>query len=49
VHSNQPYQTATATASNGKSWSYETDGSGHADIYLYADPGNTVTEVISAK
>ena len=48
VHSNQPYRTATATASNGKSFSYETDASGYADIYLFADAGNTVTVTVGA-
>ncbi len=48
VHSNQPYRTATATASNGESFSYETDSTGYADIYLYADPGNTVTVTVGA-
>jgi hypothetical protein len=42
MHSNQPYTEATATASNGASHSYETNGSGYADIYLYADPGDTI-------
>jgi hypothetical protein len=32
VHSNQPYQDASATA-DGYSDSYETDGAGHALIY----------------
>ncbi|HEY6275333.1 MAG TPA: hypothetical protein VIX86_03295 [Streptosporangiaceae bacterium] len=48
VHSNQPDQTATATASNGASQSYHTDGSGYADIYLYADPGDTVNVNVGA-
>ena len=37
VHSNQPYQEATATA-DGYSHSYETDGSGYALIYLNGPP-----------
>lgn len=48
VHSNQPHQTATATASNGESWSYHTDSSGYADIYLYADPGNSIVVTVGA-
>lgn len=48
VHSNQPHQTATATASNGKSWSYHTDSSGYADVYLYADPGNSIVVTVGA-
>jgi hypothetical protein len=46
VHSNQPDRTATATASNGKSWSYRTNGSGYADIFLYADPGNSISVMV---
>ena len=46
VHSNQPDRTATATASNGKSWSYRTNGSGYADIYLDADPGNSISVTV---
>ena len=38
VHSNRPRRTATATASNGKSWSYETNGNGYADIYFTPIP-----------
>jgi phosphatidylserine/phosphatidylglycerophosphate/cardiolipin synthase-like enzyme len=37
VHSNQPYQDATATA-DGYSHSYQTDGSGYALIYLNGPP-----------
>lgn len=37
VHSNQPYQEATATA-GGYSYSYGTDGSGYALIYLNGPP-----------
>jgi hypothetical protein len=48
VHSNQPNQSATATASNGESFSYNTDSSGYADIYLYADPGNSITVTVGA-
>src|SRR5579875_238291 len=48
VHSNQPYKTATATASNGASHSYETNGSGYADIYLYAGPGDAIRVTVGA-
>jgi hypothetical protein len=48
VHSNQPYTEATATASNGESRSYETNGSGYADIYLYADPGDSIQVSVGA-
>ena len=48
VHSNQPYREATATASNGDSWSYETNGSGYADIYLYANAGDTISVTVGA-
>jgi hypothetical protein len=37
VHSNQPYTDATASA-DGHSWSYETNGSGYALIYLNGPP-----------
>ena len=37
VHSNQPYTSATASA-DGYSWSYETNGSGYALIYLNGPP-----------
>lgn len=37
VHSNQPYQNATATA-DGYSHSYQTNGSGYALIYLNGPP-----------
>jgi hypothetical protein len=37
VHSNQPYKDATASA-DGYSWSYETNGSGYALIYLNGPP-----------
>lgn len=43
VHSDEPNQDATATASNGETQSYYTDGTGYADIYLYADPGDNIT------
>jgi hypothetical protein len=37
VHSNRPHTDATAAA-DGYSWSYETDGSGYAEIYLNGPP-----------
>jgi hypothetical protein len=37
VNSNQPYRSATASA-DGYSWSYETNGSGYALIYLNGPP-----------
>jgi hypothetical protein len=46
VHSNQPYTSATASA-DGYSWSYETDGSGYALIYLNGPPpGATITVTV---
>ena len=42
VHSNQPDQSVTATASNGASQSYQTDATGYADVYLYANSGDSV-------
>jgi hypothetical protein len=43
VHSNQPYTDAKASA-DGYSWSYETNGSGYAVVYLNGPPeGATVT------
>jgi hypothetical protein len=41
VHSNQPYRSAEARASNGDHFSYETNSEGYADIYLYVhgNPG----------
>jgi phosphatidylserine/phosphatidylglycerophosphate/cardiolipin synthase-like enzyme len=44
VHSNQPHQQATATA-DGYSHSYETDGSGYADIYLDGPPPGALITV----
>ena len=47
VHSNQPYQQATATA-GGYSHSYETDGTGYALIYLNGPlPGAQITVTVS--
>jgi hypothetical protein len=40
VHSNQPYTDATASG-GGHSWSYETNGSGYAVIYLNGPPAGT--------
>jgi hypothetical protein len=37
VNSNRPYRSATASA-DGYSWSYETNGSGYALIYLNGPP-----------
>ena len=53
VHSNQPGQTATATAADtdndGESrQSYQTDSSGYADIYLYTGAGDTVSVQVGA-
>lgn len=48
VHSNQPNQSVTATASNGESQSYYTDSSGYADVYLYADAGDSITVTVGA-
>jgi cardiolipin synthase A/B len=46
VHSNQPYQTATAAAA-GYSHSYQTDGSGYALIYLNGpSPGAQITVTV---
>ena len=46
VHSNQPYRSATASA-DGYSWSYETNGSGYALIYLNGPPaGAEITVTI---
>jgi hypothetical protein len=46
VNSNQPYQDANAVASNGEQWGYETDGNGYTDIYLWADPGDSITVTV---
>jgi hypothetical protein len=48
VHSNQPYTDATASA-DGDSWSYETNGSGYALIYLNGPPpGALITVTVGA-
>jgi hypothetical protein len=48
VHSNQPDKTVTATASNGASKTWHTDSAGYADVYLYADSGDTVRVTVGA-
>jgi hypothetical protein len=48
VHSNQPDKSVTATASNGASQTYHTDSTGYADVYLYADSGDTVRVTVGA-
>jgi hypothetical protein len=46
VNSNQPYTDATASA-DGDSWSYETNGSGYAEIYLNGPaPGAAITVTV---
>jgi hypothetical protein len=47
VHSNQPYKTATAKSSID-TWHYETNGSGYADIYLYANRGGRIAVTVGA-
>jgi hypothetical protein len=48
VHSNQPYTDATASA-DGYSWSYETDSSGYAEIYLNGlPPGAQIAVTVGA-
>jgi hypothetical protein len=48
VHSNQPYTDATASG-GGYSWSYETNGSGYAVIYLNGPPAGTpITVMVGA-
>jgi hypothetical protein len=44
VNSNQPYRSATASA-DGYSWSYETNGSGYAEIYLNGPPPGVLITV----
>jgi hypothetical protein len=44
VYSNQPYTDATASA-DGDSWSYETNGSGYALIYLNGPPPGALITV----
>lgn len=44
VHSNQPYSDAHASG-GGYSWSYETDGTGYAEIYLNGPPPGTLITV----
>jgi hypothetical protein len=46
VNSNQPYRSATASA-DGYSWSYETNSSGYAEIYLNGPaPGASITVTV---
>ena len=48
MHSNQPYQDATATA-DGYSHTYRTNGSGYALIYLNGPPpGARITVKVGA-
>lgn len=48
VNSNQPYTDATASA-DGYSWSYETNGSGYAVVYLNGPPaGADITVTVGA-
>jgi hypothetical protein len=44
VHSNQPYTDAHASGGS-YSWSYETDGTGYAEIYLNGPPPGTLITV----
>jgi hypothetical protein len=46
VHSDEADSSVTATASNGESQSYYTDDTGFADVYLYADPGDTINVMV---
>jgi hypothetical protein len=49
VHSNQPDETVTATASGGASATWHTDSSGYADVYLHVTgnaSGQTVTATV---
>ena len=49
VHSNQPDEWATATASNGASHGYRTDSGGYVDVYLRgAGSGEKVTVTVGA-
>jgi hypothetical protein len=45
VHSNQPDQTVTVTASGGTTASWHTDGTGAADVYLHAGTGASGQQV----
>ena len=47
VNSNQPYRSATASA-DGYSWSYETNSSGYAEIYLNGPPPGALITVTIA-
>jgi hypothetical protein len=46
VHSNQPDQIVTATASGGASESWRTDSTGYADVYLHVT-GNPVGQTVT--
>lgn len=35
MHSNQPNETVTVTASDGKTRTWHADSSGYADVYFY--------------
>jgi hypothetical protein len=48
VHSNQPDQSVTATASNGASKTWHTDATGYADVYLDAASGDSVRVTVGA-
>lgn len=47
VHSNQPDQTVTVTASGGATASYHTDSSGYADVYLHVTGNPSGQQVIA--
>ena len=46
VHSNQPDQTVTVTAADGKSASWHTDGFGYADVYFHDSASATGEQVM---
>lgn len=46
VHSNQPYRSAQVTGSRDGKWSYERNGNGYADVYLYARGGQRVNVTV---
>lgn len=43
VHSNQPDRKVRAIASNGASQTWHTNSRGYADVYLYANAGDSIT------
>lgn len=50
VHSGEPDQTVTVTASGGATASWHTDSSGYADVYLSgASPGQQVTATVGGE